>query len=584
MPRRCGSSSISPRGSKGCRSHWSWRCGPTIPRPERRPWPDCERRRRLVCCNSGHCRRTTPSASFAAASSPTPTTPSAAPPTTCPTGNPFILREVLASVDLDGLPPTAESAGDCAGHGAGLGGAGDPDSDRPAATRGDGGGRGGRRARCRRPRASRGRPGRPRPRHGPGHRRRRWWPPGCSGSATRSNSPSRRCGRRSTTASIRHGVAPSTAGPPLFWSATTTPIRSGSPPTFSTARRSGDAEVVERLRGAARRALAIGAPDVAGRYLRRALVEPPPGASLPAVLQELGRIGAMTGDPDAAAYLGRAAGLMSEPAARATALGEPRAGAGDQRPLRRGDRGPAPGAGRDGAGAVANCGAACWRPCSRRPVSSPAAGSPASSRAPGRPPTDGNGEGTTTAGRAGPPRRTGLRVAAGRRPVRRRALRGPPGPGRGGAPVGRRPRRPALLQRRRRPHLGRRPGGGRGVARPGGGRGATAGRRDGGGHGQLPAGGGQLPAGGSGRGRDRRPAGRRRLGLRLGLVPAGRPGHPGAGADRAGGASPGGGGPRRGRRSGRGRGTAPRRWPSSSRPGPRSTWWRAPRPTPWPTP
>ncbi len=82
----------------------------------------------------------------------------------------------------------------------------------------------------------------------------------------------------------------------------------------------GDAEVVERLREAARRAVAIGAPHTAARYLRRALVEPPAAVSLPDVFQELGRLGAMTGDPDSAHHLGRAAELMTEPTDRATAL------------------------------------------------------------------------------------------------------------------------------------------------------------------------------------------------------------------------------------------------------------------------
>jgi DNA-binding CsgD family transcriptional regulator len=62
-----------------------------------------------------------------------------------------------------------------------------------------------------------------------------------------------------------------------------------------------DAEVVELLRVAAGRVLRQGAPDLAQRYLRRALREPPPASVLPCVLGELGDAEWLSGeDPDAA--------------------------------------------------------------------------------------------------------------------------------------------------------------------------------------------------------------------------------------------------------------------------------------------
>jgi DNA-binding CsgD family transcriptional regulator len=65
----------------------------------------------------------------------------------------------------------------------------------------------------------------------------------------------------------------------------------------------GDVLVVERLRTAARRALAQGGPASAVDYLRRALREPPSTGSRSAVLAELGRAEATAGKPQAMAHL-----------------------------------------------------------------------------------------------------------------------------------------------------------------------------------------------------------------------------------------------------------------------------------------
>lgn len=61
----------------------------------------------------------------------------------------------------------------------------------------------------------------------------------------------------------------------------------------------GDSWVVEQLRGAAQQAIAKGAPEVAVRYLRRALAEPPEAELQARVLLELGAAGAAAGEEDA---------------------------------------------------------------------------------------------------------------------------------------------------------------------------------------------------------------------------------------------------------------------------------------------
>ncbi len=61
--------------------------------------------------------------------------------------------------------------------------------------------------------------------------------------------------------------------------------------------------VVDSLMGAARTAIANGAPDSAATYLRRALAEPPSKPLRPDVLLELGFAGSYAGDPEAAAHL-----------------------------------------------------------------------------------------------------------------------------------------------------------------------------------------------------------------------------------------------------------------------------------------
>lgn len=76
------------------------------------------------------------------------------------------------------------------------------------------------------------------------------------------------------------------------------------------------------FRAAARWALAVGAPDTAVRYLRRALAEPPPGTARAEVLAELGQAEAMVGDPAALDHLYRAVELMSDGPTRAAALYE----------------------------------------------------------------------------------------------------------------------------------------------------------------------------------------------------------------------------------------------------------------------
>ena len=68
----------------------------------------------------------------------------------------------------------------------------------------------------------------------------------------------------------------------------------------------GDPWVVERLRAAAREARDRGAPEIAARYLRRALAEPPLGTDRPSVLLGVGIAEWRAGEPDAVAHLQQA--------------------------------------------------------------------------------------------------------------------------------------------------------------------------------------------------------------------------------------------------------------------------------------
>jgi DNA-binding CsgD family transcriptional regulator len=79
----------------------------------------------------------------------------------------------------------------------------------------------------------------------------------------------------------------------------------------------GDPARVEALRSAARDAAARGAPDSAARYLERALAEPPPAASLGAVLHELGVAEATARRPGFDGHLRAAAAATADRRARA---------------------------------------------------------------------------------------------------------------------------------------------------------------------------------------------------------------------------------------------------------------------------
>ena len=81
----------------------------------------------------------------------------------------------------------------------------------------------------------------------------------------------------------------------------------------------GRGETVARLRAAADAALACGAPDIAVRYLERALREPPREADHGAVLEELGQAGWMSGDPAALDRLRSATEVAAPGRARALA-------------------------------------------------------------------------------------------------------------------------------------------------------------------------------------------------------------------------------------------------------------------------
>lgn len=81
------------------------------------------------------------------------------------------------------------------------------------------------------------------------------------------------------------------------------------------------ASSVQTLRRAARGALDRGAPDIAARYLERALAEPPPEPERAATLLELGAAGFLAGDPieQPKAHLREAIALLDEPGTRAEA-------------------------------------------------------------------------------------------------------------------------------------------------------------------------------------------------------------------------------------------------------------------------
>jgi hypothetical protein len=79
----------------------------------------------------------------------------------------------------------------------------------------------------------------------------------------------------------------------------------------------GSAEVVERLRAAAARAVGRGAPESAVTYLRRAMAETADGSLRARLAQELGRVEKVLGDPAAAGHLREALRLSGDPATRA---------------------------------------------------------------------------------------------------------------------------------------------------------------------------------------------------------------------------------------------------------------------------
>jgi DNA-binding CsgD family transcriptional regulator len=82
-----------------------------------------------------------------------------------------------------------------------------------------------------------------------------------------------------------------------------------------------DPDVVEILRGAARRALAKGGAGVAAAYLRRALEEQAPDAERADVLFELGSAEVLTDGAAAVDHLSEALGLVSDPSRRAVIAG-----------------------------------------------------------------------------------------------------------------------------------------------------------------------------------------------------------------------------------------------------------------------
>jgi DNA-binding CsgD family transcriptional regulator len=84
----------------------------------------------------------------------------------------------------------------------------------------------------------------------------------------------------------------------------------------------GSAWAVDQLRRAAAQALSQGATDSAGRYLARALQEPPPGPARAEVMLELGRAESLAGKADAIDRLDQALELLDDPSRRAEILRE----------------------------------------------------------------------------------------------------------------------------------------------------------------------------------------------------------------------------------------------------------------------
>lgn len=84
--------------------------------------------------------------------------------------------------------------------------------------------------------------------------------------------------------------------------------------------RAGQAWSVDRLRAAASRSVARGAPESAVRYLTRALEEPPPVETAADVLLELGEAEGLAGSPDGLTRLERALDLLDDPRRRAAVL------------------------------------------------------------------------------------------------------------------------------------------------------------------------------------------------------------------------------------------------------------------------
>jgi DNA-binding CsgD family transcriptional regulator len=109
---------------------------------------------------------------------------------------------------------------------------------------------------------------------------------------------------RAATLIVERGGPIEHAAPHLLW---TTPA--------------GDASRARALRRAARGALDRGAPDVATRYLERALAEPPPDAERAATVLELGGAGFLAGEriEEVKAHTREALGLIDDPATRAGA-------------------------------------------------------------------------------------------------------------------------------------------------------------------------------------------------------------------------------------------------------------------------
>jgi DNA-binding CsgD family transcriptional regulator len=83
------------------------------------------------------------------------------------------------------------------------------------------------------------------------------------------------------------------------------------------AEPAADSWTVERLRAAARRALARGAPEAAASLLRRAVAEPPPAIERAATLLELGRAERVAGEPHAGGRLREALELVADAPVRA---------------------------------------------------------------------------------------------------------------------------------------------------------------------------------------------------------------------------------------------------------------------------